>query len=263
MNPVTRILLKIFGRLTPGVTGRMFKNWALNPDDFNASIGLLRDRTFVSRGDRWKLIKQFYAIFFARPAIPHTQAELLTYVRRIFAVSPDTEGVIVEAGCFKGISSAKLSLAARLANRKLVIFDSFEGIPENTEDHDKTIFGGDATFGEGDYAGSLNEVQNNIREFGDIDVCEFNKGWFDDSMPGFERPVIYAVVDVDLVSSTRTCIEHMFPLLQPGCSLISQDAHLPLVVDLMENPAFWRDEIKIIPANIQRLSGTLMEMVAP
>ena len=39
------------------------------------------------------------------------------------------DGDIVEFGCYAGGSSAKLSLITKLLNRKLIVFDSFEGLP--------------------------------------------------------------------------------------------------------------------------------------
>ena len=38
-------------------------------------------------------------------------------------------GDIVECGCYAGGSSAKLSIIAKLLNRELIVFDSFEGLP--------------------------------------------------------------------------------------------------------------------------------------
>jgi len=84
--------------------------------------------------------------------------------------------VIVEAGCYKGGSTAKYSFAADIANRKLFVFGSFQGIPKNTETHDKTIFGGGARFPEGRYCGTLDEVKANAKRFGRIESCTFVEG---------------------------------------------------------------------------------------
>ena len=70
--------------------------------------------------------------------------EVLAYVTTILKLPKTTEGCIVECGCYKGSSTAKFSLAAKYSGRKLVVFDSFEGIPENDERHGKNIFGGPA-----------------------------------------------------------------------------------------------------------------------
>ena len=60
---------------------------------------------------------------------PHTESQVLAFMIEVLALPSSVEGVIVEAGSFKGGSTAKLSFAAALAGRKLVVFDSFQGLP--------------------------------------------------------------------------------------------------------------------------------------
>lgn len=173
----------------------------------------------------------------------HTQDEMLQFTRAILDVPSDVPGCVVEAGCFKGGSTAKFSVAAKLSHRQLFVFDSFEGLPENTEPHKLTIFGEQTDFSRGQYRGSLEQVQRNVLTYGDADVCVYVKGWFDQTMPQFSQPIIAAYIDVDLVSSTRTCLKYLYPLLQPGAYLFSQDAHLPLIIQLLEDSEFWEKEI--------------------
>jgi O-methyltransferase len=173
----------------------------------------------------------------------HSEREALAVIEAILAADPDTAGVVVEAGAFKGASSAKFSLAAQLAGRKLVIFDSFEGIPENDENHGSNIYGGEAEFPAGSYLGTLDEVKRNIARFGAPEVCEFRKGWFEDTMPGYDEPIAVAYLDVDLVSSTKTCLKHLFPQLVPGAVVFSQDGHLPLVIEAIDDDSFWQSEV--------------------
>src|SRR5690606_24245892 len=106
-------------------------------------------------------------------------------VGAILAMPPSTGGVVVEAGCFKGGSTAKLSLAAQTVGRRLVVFDSFAGLPDHGEAHGATIFGDVTDFYPGRYAGRLDEVRANVEAFGSLETCEFVEGWFDDTMPGF------------------------------------------------------------------------------
>jgi O-methyltransferase len=153
------------------------------------------------------------------------------------------EGVIVEAGCYKGGSTAKFSLAAAIANRKLFVIDSFQGIPKNTEPHDKDIFGGGAKFPEGRYCGTLDEVKANVQRFGRIESCTFVEGWFEDTLPTFKEKVAAVYIDVDLASSTRTCLKHFYPLLERGGVCFSQDGHLPLVIEVFENDDFLLNEV--------------------
>ena len=58
-----------------------------------------------------------------------------------------------------------------------------------------------ANFPEGDYSGSLEEVKGNIERYGQLEICEFHEGWFDDTMPLFSVPVTTVYIDVDLATS--------------------------------------------------------------
>lgn len=141
------------------------------------------------------------------------------------------------------------------------MFDSFEGIPENTEAHNDSA-PGQENFPRGSYRGALEEVKRNVERYGDVEVCRFIEGWFDATMPTFNEPVAAVYLDVDLVSSTRTCLKYLYPLLQPGGTLFSQDGHLPLVVELYEDPRFWEEEVGSEKPKIMRSrSQKLLRMV--
>jgi O-methyltransferase len=169
----------------------------------------------------------------------HTHQEMVRIARAIFAIPDDRAGCIVEAGCFKGGSTAKLSIVASEVGRKLVVFDSFEGMPENDEPHETTIFGDEARFAKGSYAGRLSEVSDNVERWGELSACEMVPGWFDDTMPSFHRQIAVGFIDVDLASSTRTCLEHLYPCLIPGGVLFSHDGHLPLCIEVLRDRAMW------------------------
>lgn len=212
-------------------------------DDRAASLEFLRTgRISLTRRQRWRLLCQYYQISY-RVCCRHTQEEMWNYATEILSCPRNVHGCFVEAGTYKGGSTAKFSLAARLADRKLVVFDSFEGIPDNDEAHDKNIFGGRARFKPGSYCGGLEEVQRNVSRFGQIAACRFIKGWFDQTMPLFDEPVAGIYLDVDLVASTKTCLKYLYPLLSVGGVLFSQDGHLPLVVQLFDDDQFWESEI--------------------
>ncbi|MCP4000164.1 MAG: hypothetical protein GY727_04555 [Gammaproteobacteria bacterium] len=218
----------------------------------------------LSFGQKFTLIKRLYSITFSTENIPHSQKQILVFIRAILRAPRNTNGVVIEAGCFKGISSAKFSIAAALAHKDFIICDSFEGLPENDEPHEKGVYGRPIKFDAGDYAASLEDVQNNIRHFGEIDACTFIKGWFDDTLPAFDRPVSAVYLDVDLVSSTKTCIQHFWPLMESGAVIYSQDAHIPLVIELFESKSFWCDELGCVTApEVKYLDELLLEVVKP
>ncbi len=176
----------------------------------------------------WFIIRCLYISL--RLESPHSQQEILAFTRMMLLAPP---GVIVEAGCFKGSSTAKFSLIAKRLNRTLVVFDSFQGIPENREDHKRDFSGNPICFAGGSYAGTIEEVVTNVDRYGHVDACRFVRGWFVDTMPTFKEPIAAAYLDVDLVSSTQTCLKYLYPLIMPGGFLTSQDGHLPLVVNVL------------------------------
>jgi len=194
----------------------------------------------------------------------HTHGEMDVIVRRIFSLASSLKGCIVEAGCFKGGSTAKLSVAAAMTGKKLIVFDSFEGIPENTEHHGMTMFGEVPNFAKGTYEGTLDEVRENVQKFGDITVCEFVRGWFEDTMPLFQGDVALAFIDVDLQSSTKTCLQHLYHRLVPGGAIFSHDGHLPLCVEAMDDDAFWEQVIGCRKPVIKNLRvAKLVEITKP
>jgi len=215
------------------------RNWNILPVSVSF---LLNDVPNVSLKEKISIVNQLYITTFLLDS-PHTPYEMFTFIKAILSLPPERRGVVVEAGCFKGGSTAKFSLAADIAGRELVIFDSFEGIPKNDELHGKDIFGSSAQFNKGDYCGALEEVKANVMRFGKIKSCRFVKGWFEDTMPDFKEPIAAIYLDVDLASSTRTCLKYLFPLLENGGILYSQDGHLPLVIDVFNDEEFWRKEV--------------------
>jgi O-methyltransferase len=216
---------------------------------------LLEDTPNASLLDKIRIIVTLYIVSFSIES-PHTQDEIISFIRTMLTLPAQSRGVVVEAGCFKGSSTAKFSMAAKLAGRTLVVFDSFEGIPENDEAHERNIFGEDATFKKGDYCGSIETVRRNVARYGEVNSCRFIKGWFDETLSDFREPIAAIYLDVDLASSTRTCISYLYPLLEKGGSLYSQDGHLPLVIDVFEDDDFWRGKVGCRKPDVQGLGGS-------
>ena len=193
----------------------------------------------------------------------HTQAELLTVADRVLRLAGRPGLTVLEAGAGKGGSTAKLSLVARLAGARLVVCDSFRGMPANDERHEN-IYGRRTEFREGAFRGTMTLVERTVARFGAPDVCELVKGWFDETLPGLDRPLDVVLLDVDLVASTRTCIRWLYPRLRPGGVLLSQDGHLRATIALLADERFWRDEVGVTPPAIHGLGARkLLEMPVP
>ncbi len=194
--------------------------------------------------ERLWLIWQFYVISY-HVDCPHTEHELINITRHILDLDSAIHGVLIEAGAFHGGSTAKLSLVAKLCGRELNVFDSFEGMPENVEEHGKSIYGREHHFPKGSHAVGLEEVRNNVVRYGDISYVRFHKGFFDVTMPKFKSPVAVACINVDLVQSTKDCLRFIYPLIVSGGFIFSQDGHFPWIIKLLRDERFWNDEMHV------------------
>lgn len=241
----------------------LFSRFLRSPNDIAAARKfVLSPSVGSSLAQRIQLVGQCYSISDQIPS-PHTQAEILWFMQAILSIPRDAPGCIVEAGAYKVSSTAKFSLAARAVGRKLYVFDSFAGIPPNDEPHEKSTTGYDVSFPAGSYCGTLEEVKANIARCGAPEVCEFVPGWFEDTLPNFREPVAAAYIDVDLANSTRTCLKYLYPLLQPGAALYSQDGHLPLVIEVFRDTSLW-GELGTEPLEVDGLGvSKLLRLVKP
>lgn len=189
----------------------------------------------------------------------HTVEQLMVLAAPLLAHRP--AGVLVEAGCYQGVSTARLSHLAEVLDTQLVVFDSFEGLPVHSERHRVTITGRPVRgwFLPGALAATLDEAQVTVKEHGVPERVDWMPGWFVDTMPGFNLPVAGAFLDVDLAGSTRTCLDHLWPLLTDRGVIVSQDGHLPLVVDEIHR---WADTADPRPSQIEGLGVRQMVRIS-
>jgi O-methyltransferase len=142
------------------------------------------------------------------------------------------------------------------------VFDSFRGVPPNAERH-VDLRGRPMHFRAGAFRGRLREVQRTVARFGAPEVVEWRKGWFADTLPAFDGSVDVALVDVDLLASTRTCLAHLVPRLRRDGVLFSQDGHLRATVDLLGDARFWRDDVGVAPPVVLGLGTTKLVELLP
>jgi O-methyltransferase len=156
----------------------------------------------------------------------------LAMALKILETPPEVEGDIVECGTWKGGSAANLSLVCRITGRKLRIYDSFEGLPAGVVGDRQAPL-----YKKGEWRGSFEEVQHNIRRYGAIECCEFVKGWFDETLPSLNRPVLLAFLDVDLEASLETCVRYLWPRLTPQGYIFIDE-----FIDLDYCSIFWSEK---------------------
>jgi len=179
--------------------------------------------------------------------------EHLLLASYLLSISPSVPGVVVECGCFKGRSTATLSLLCEMTNRQLIVFDSFEGLPDVAADdraHVTLLHDRYEVYKKGDYTGTLDEVQAHVREFGCIDRCRFIKGYFEDSLPHFHDPAAFVFLDVDLHESLKTCLRYLWPLLHDQGYLFTHEAtQLDFAAKFFDRD-WWRREMACEPPGL-------------
>jgi O-methyltransferase len=164
-------------------------------------------------------------------------------------LSIECPGAVVECGCFNGGSTAKLSIVAKITDRPFFVFDRFEGLPEvdayNTHDlHARRSLEwvAERHWKVGQYAAALDIVKANIERWGEASVCTFVKGWFSETLEiGLPPQIAFAFTDVDLPTSARECLLHIWPRLSDGGAFFSHDIAYIKVLQALYDSHLWRD----------------------
>lgn len=134
--------------------------------------------------------------------------EMLCIAHHLYVLkSHGLDGTLVECGCFKGFSSCCLSQACAALGIHMDVFDSFAGLPRSDSSY----------YQEGDFCGTLDEVTDNLRTFGRPEVVTLHRGFFSESMPGYDRPIMCLWMDVDLNSSAADVMTVLPRLAAEGC----------------------------------------------
>lgn len=202
----------------PIVTAFVLNDDAIHPDygmDWNRKVELARRLYRAKRRVRSGTAFSVY----------------VTMAAKILSIPPDVEGVVVECGSWIGGSATALSIICEYADRELVVYDSFEGLPE-PEPEDALAKPGSGGF----FRGELEVVKANVRRHGVIDRCSFRKGWFEDTLPHHQEPVVAAYVDVDFQASLHDCVRYLWPHLVEGGHLFLDE-----FTDLRYCALFWSE----------------------
>jgi O-methyltransferase len=146
-------------------------------------------------------------------------------------------GAIVECGVWRGGCAAVMAAVAAKArsDRRIWLFDSFEGMPEATkEDIGENVkwLSGNLMSGRlapvGTNVASIDEVRNLF--FNKLRLDESNvmivKGWFQNTIPEYQSrigPIAILRIDGDWYESTKVCIENLYDNVVDGGYVIIDD----------------------------------------
>lgn len=174
-------------------------------------------------------------------ACAHNPLELLTIVEEILTLPTTTVGAVVECGCYTGGSTAKLSRAAALVGRRLIVCDSFAGLPEvGSADQvdDKEAFE------QGDFASQLDIVRATVGRYGEPAVVDYVPGWYDQSLGQLAgTPIACLFLDVDLNESVKTCLAELWTSVAQGGKVFVHDVDRPPVVDPFQDGPWWSSRV--------------------
>jgi O-methyltransferase len=139
-------------------------------------------------------------------------------------------GDIVETGVWRGgacIMARAVLLAYGVEDRRVIVCDSFEGLPPP----DAAQFPADSGSNFHEYADlsvSLDQVKRNFAKFDLLDDrVVFLKGWFRDTMPTVPSETIAVLrLDGDMYESTFDPLRHLYGRIPDGGWIIVDDYHV-------------------------------------
>jgi O-methyltransferase len=174
-------------------------------------------------------------------------------------VTEKIPGDFLEAGVWRGgVGILMRALLESLAepDRRVLLADSYEGLPAPTNEHDLGLILDKNWM----LPASLAAVRGNFDSFGLLDDrVVFIKGYFEDTMPTLETgPLAVLRLDGDYYSSTIEVLEPLYERVSPGGFVIVDDYHLyegcrravhdffdshrlaPTLIDIDSDAVYWR-----------------------
>lgn len=174
----------------------------------------------------------------------------LVMAMRLLETPPTVVGDVVECGCWKGAATINLSLIAAITGRKLKVYDSFEGLPPPLEGDPHALRAFRNGYIPGVLSGSVEEVSANVRKYGAIEVCEFHKGWFEDTLPHHRGDIVLAFWDVDFYSSLHDCLVNLWPsVVDGGYVFLDEFRNIPYCA-VFYSEKYWNKYFSSVPPGL-------------
>jgi O-methyltransferase len=197
----------------------------------------------VSARDRFRLVMRFHQIVRTIPA-GTTALSHIILAREILSIPPLVSGDVIECGTWKGASTASLSLVCHMVGRRLLVCDSFMGLPDTgvqlyLAPHSRTY----GYLKGGMFCGSLAEVQANVNALGQLETCDFVLGFFAESLKRLAQPIVFAFLDVDLPFSFQDCLKAIWPSLVDNGAIYVDDVGCMNIVRVFFDDMWWKQHL--------------------
>jgi O-methyltransferase len=181
-------------------------------------------------------VDNFYTRLTGNQVIPSTSGIMTNIEQRMNmyhlasqVLAYGVEGDFVELGCNTGASSVLITkvLEAYGSNKKLAVYDSFDGLPPA-----KQIDG--EFYREGYCKTNEDVLRNNFKNY-NLRLPEIHKGWFQDTLPSeLPEQISFAYLDGDFYDSILISLQYVYPKLSPGAVCLVDDYCDPQI-----NPKGW------------------------
>jgi O-methyltransferase len=149
------------------------------------------------------------------------------------------QGDFVELGCYKGDTSLLLAEVLKGTEKKLWIYDSFEGLPEKSE-ADESALG--MNFKGGELCVTKREVKERFLRAG-LPVPVIKKAWFSE-LTGKDLPeeVALAFLDGDFYESIRDSLKLVESKMAEGGIIVVHDYQNPALPGVVKAVEEWARE---------------------
>ena len=146
------------------------------------------------------------------------------YILSVARECLEVPGDFLELGCYKGDSSLMLAEILKNSDKKLYLYDSFEGLPEKSE-KDLSPLG--ENFKKGELLVSKREVKERFLRAG-LKVPVIKKGWFADfSDSDLPEKIAFCFLDGDFYGSICDGLKLVENKMSEGGILIIHDYNNP------------------------------------
>ena len=131
----------------------------------------------------------------------------------------NVQGALAEVGVYKGNTACLLAYYAREYERKCFLFDTYEGFDK------RDLEGIDEKFKKGEFRDTTLESVKSVIGSEALGICEFIKGYFPESIPGYLDKEKFAVVslDCDLYKPIKAGLTWFYPRMQNGAIFLLHD----------------------------------------
>jgi O-methyltransferase len=139
------------------------------------------------------------------------------------------EGSLVECGVWRGGMSAALAEVMG-KERDIYLFDSFEGLPDATENDGIGALEYQKKTDAIDYHDNCKaeiEFAEKAMQLAGAKNVKFIKGWFEKTLPDYQftSPILILRLDGDWYDSTMQCLDNLYDKVVPGGLILIDDYH--------------------------------------